>query len=239
MAKYLVAFLILAAGGVTLLVLGADRVDEPSYEVELIHAGIHTQTLHLTEPASYALASLSWSSSENVKGFIVEKRVGEDFYILDTLSPQDPEMIFSDPDTLSSEKEVIYRLLALDKGKVYPVGVYSLVPIPRIDFTIPDTVIPENGQATLVWKPLTDIGEYEVEVMRVGTLAPIPMGETVAKGVVEPEENTVSWKFSSEDFEEETNLILKVTGQIKKDLQVFEITGYRLFILGTEPEEES
>ncbi|MCK4231970.1 hypothetical protein KAX21_03380, partial [candidate division WOR-3 bacterium] len=155
MARYLVVMIILAAAGVVLLALNCDRLDEPLYETELGKIKVHTETVYLTEeegPFSYAAVNFSWQglSEDDGEGVVVERKVNEDFIVVDTLRTLAAEMYFSDPETLSID-EATYRLLLLRQDRALVLEEFTCIPFAGVNFHLSDTVLAEEGRVILSW----------------------------------------------------------------------------------------
>ena len=243
MAKYLVAIVILAAVGIVLVAFNCDVLDEPGYEVEIQELGVQTETIHLTEeegPSSYAVVNFSWMglAPEDGEAVVVEKKIHGDFLVGDTLTPLSTQMSFADPETLNVDRPVTYRLLLLNDGRAFELGEFSCIPFEGIKFDFSDTVLAEDGKVSLAWDRIEGITEYEVRLMTLETLAPVPAGEVIAKTVVRHSgEEKIDWEIDVAELEKPANYILQVNASLEDEGR--SIRGSRLFVLeGLSDEEE-
>jgi len=245
MARYLVVMIILAATGVVLLALNCDRLDEPLYETELGKIRVHTETVCLTKEEglfSYAAVNFSWQglSEDDGEGVVVERKVNEDFIVVDTLRTLAAEMYFSDPETLSVE-ETTYRLLLLRQDRALVLEEFTCIPFAGVNFHLPDTVLVEEGRVILSWDRIEGVSEYEARLMTLGTLAPIPKGEIIVNATVKPDGKAVVWEMDADKLDKPANYILQVKASFKDEERLCSIRGSKLFVLvgsGDEEEEE-
>jgi hypothetical protein len=241
MARYLVVIVVLAALGIVLVALKCDVLDEPSYDVEVQDLRVHTETIHLTgkdSSSSYAVVNFSFKglALEDGKGVVVERKNG-DFLIKDTLTPLSTQMSFTDPETLDVGRPVTYRLLLLNQGRVFELDGFTCIPFEGIKFDFSDTVLAEDGKVTLAWNHIEGIREYEVRLMTLGALAPLPQGEVVAKKVIKPSgEEEIGWEINVAEFESPASYILQVNASLEDEGR--SIRGSRLFVLEGLGEEE-
>ncbi len=246
MARYLVVMIILAAAGVVLLALNCDRLDEPLYETELGKIKVHTETVYLTEeegPFSYAAVNFSWQgfSEDDGEGVVVERKVNEDFIVVDTLRTLAAEMYFSDPETLSID-EATYRLLLLRQDRALVLEEFTCIPFAGVNFHLSDTVLAEEGRVILSWDRIEGVSEYEARLMTLGTLAPIPEGERVLDAMLGSSNNErISWEMDADKLDKPANYILQVKAGVEDEGYLHSVRGSKLFVLvgsGDEEEEE-
>ncbi len=249
MAKYLLAILLFAGVGIALVVLGCGQLDEPDYRVELEGIKIHTETAYLTEDegsSSHARVSFSWNAplledaapARSAEGVIVEKTVQGSFLIADTL-PLSAVMSFTDPDTLSVERSAGYRLLLLRQGRAYEMAEFTCTPLEGVEFHLSDTISAEEGKIVLSWAANADVAEYEVSLMTLGILVPIPEGESVANGKVQSSDGeTVRWEIDAEKLAEGANYILRVEAVQEDKGCLRSVRGSKLFVTGDLGQEE-
>jgi len=242
MARYLVVMIILAATGVVLLALNCDRLDEPLYETELGKIRVHTETVCLTEeegPFSYAAVNFSWQglSEDDGEGVVVERKVNEDFIVVDTLRTLAAEMYFSDPETLSID-EATYRLLLLRQDRALVLEEFTCTPFAGVNFHLPDTVLVEEGRVILSWDRIEGVSEYEARLMTLGTLAPIPKGEIIVKAAVKPDGKTIVWEIDADKLDKPANYILQVKAGVEDEGYLRSVRGSKLFVLGGSGDEE-
>jgi hypothetical protein len=243
MARYLVVTIILAAAGVVLLALDCGRLDEPLYETELGQIRVHTETVYLTDeegPFSYAAVNFSWQglSEDDGEGVVVERRINEEFIVLDTLSDLAEVMEFSDPETLSID-EATYRLLLLRQDRALVLEEFTCTPFAGVGFHLPDTVLAEDGRVVLSWDRIEGVGEYEARLMTLGTLAPIPEGEVVLDAMLGSSDNErISWEMDADKLDKGANYILQVKAGVEDEGYLRSVRGSKLFVLGGSGDEE-
>ena len=242
MARYLVVMIILAATGVVLLALNCDRLDEPLYETELGKIRVHTETVCLTEeegPFSYAAVNFSWQglSEDDGEGVVVERKVNEDFIVVDTLRTLAAEMYFSDPEPLSID-EATYRLLLLRQDRALVLEEFTCTPFAGVNFNLPDTVLAEEGRVILSWDRIEGASEYEARLMTLGTLAPIPKGEIIVKAAVKPDGKTIVLEIDADKLDKPANYILQVKAGVEDEGYLRSVRGSKLFVLGGSGDEE-
>ncbi|MEA3311268.1 MAG: hypothetical protein U9Q76_03505 [candidate division WOR-3 bacterium] len=249
MARYLLAMLIVAVAGVVLLALDCDRLDEPLYETELGKIKVHTETVYLTKeegPFSYAAVNFSWQglSEGDGEGVVVERKVNEDFIVVDTLRTLAAEMYFSDPETLSVE-ETTYRLLLLRQDRALVLEEFTCVPFAGVNFHLSDTVLGEEGEegeegrVILSWDRIEGASEYEARLMTLGTLAPIPKGERVLDAMLGSSDNErISWEIDADKLDKPANYILQVKAGVEDEGYLRSVRGSKLFVLGGSGDEE-
>lgn len=243
MARYLVVMIILGAVGVVLLALNCDRLEEPLYETELVEMKVHTETVYLTEedgPYSYAAVDFSWRglSSDDGEGVVVERKVNEDFIVVDTLRTLAAEMYFRDPETLSVE-ELTYRLLLLRQNRALMLEELTCTPFAGVNFHLPDTVLAEEGKVILSWDPIEGASEYEARLMTLEALAPIPQGKSVVGAKLSSSDRErIRWAIDADELDKPANYILQVKSSLRDEGCVRSVRGSKLFVLGGSGDEE-
>lgn len=262
MARYILALILLLAGGLTLVALNCDSVNTARQRVDLEELKVVTRSVYLTqyeEPRAYTLVNFSWAGSDTDLGkeLIVERSSGNDFLVQDTVALTGSSGSFSDPDSLSAGLAVNYRLLSFDQGRASVVNEIKCEPLEPIKFLLPDTVVimtdqlqdkkparrivPAENQvrvrASFLWEALSDVDVYAVEIMSLKSLAPLPDGEVLVKGEVKAKgKNNIVWDIDTERLIPGKSYILKVRAHLENEQGTRTTEGYRLFVLSGVPE---
>lgn len=245
MTRYLVAFVLLAAGGILLLAFNCAPMERSDYPFEISKASLETRTVCLSETEESEvswLVRISWKGMDPAFGeaVIVDKRAASDFLVLDTLSPLNQDMSFEDSDTSDTGSPVAYRLLLLNQGLASELETIVRPPITGVVFNIPDTVVPsQDSLIKLAWEPLADEASYEVELMTLETLAPYPKGRRVASATLKRSgSEPVRWIIDASRLSWGANYILQVNVTMEDSVWSRTVTGSRLFVLGNPPKTE-
>lgn len=257
MARYILALILLLAGGLVLVALNCDSVNTTQQRVDLEELKVVTRSVYLTqfeEPRAYSLVNFSWAGSDADLGkeLIVERSSGNDFLVQDTVALTGSAGSFSDPDSLSAGLPVNYRFLSFDQGRASVVNEFECDPLEPIKFLIPDTVViitdqsldkkptrsivPGEDQARVhvlfLWEPLTSVQIYSAEIMSLKSLAPLPDGEVLVKGEIKStDKNNIVWDIDTDKLVPGKSYILKVKAQLPDEHGSRTTEGYRLFVL--------
>ncbi len=263
MARYILAFILLLAGGLVLVALNCDSVNTTQQRVDFEELNVVTRSVYLTqyeEPRAYSLVNFSWAGSDAGLGkeLIVERSSGNDFLVQDTIALTGSAGSFSDPDSLSAGLAVNYRLLSFDQGRTSVVHDFKCEPLGQIKFLIQDTVFsvttqsedkkpsrrvePRENQTrvrvSFLWEPLPGVQEYDVEIMSLKNLAPLPDGEVLVKGELKSiDKNNIVWDIDTDKLVPGRSYILKVKAQLPDEHGSRTTEGYRLFVLSGAPKQ--
>lgn len=238
MIRYLVALVVLAAGGVLLLAFSCAPVERSDYPLEIAEASVETRTVSLNqgeEPEVSWRVVLSWRGlyGKDGEAVIVDKKVTEDFLVKDTLQPISEEMTFEDADTLDLEKEVTYRLVLLNQGCATLLDTIVRPPLVGMAFRIPDTVFPQDNVVRLSWEPVTEEASYEVRLMTLEALVPQPQGRRLASANLRRSgSGPLYWSVDVSGLTPGTSYIFQVSATLEDSVWNRTVTGSRLFVLG-------
>lgn len=244
MAKYLVTLLILAAGGVAILLWGGETIVEPSYRVEMERIQTLTKTIHLTEEdgtSSFSEASFTFApiNPKERDRIIVERKNKDGFQVLDTLGTLTSLMDFSDPDTLVPGVTYTYRLSLLRRSRVFAPDTLALATPPGVEFYFADTLKEDEGEIVFSWGGPDWFAEYEVKLMTVEDLAPHPRGEVLFSSVIGKEKDTLRWSIEAERLKEGIGgYIFEVKAKKRMGKRISSIEASKLVVVERREEDE-
>jgi hypothetical protein len=258
MARYILALILLLAGGMALVAFHCDSINEMQQRVDLEELGAVTRSIRLTqyeEPRAYSLVNFSWSGSakDRSKKVIVERSTGNDFFAIDTLSFGPGTIPYFDPDTLPAGQAVHYRLLLLDQGRLSEIADFESVPMEQVKFLMPDTVFPQIAQIgeekaqpakntsfiSFVWQSLSGVEVYDAEIMSLKSLAPLPEGEVLVRGDIRADKNNnIVWDIDTDKLVPGKSYILKVKAHLDEEHGSRTSESYRLFVFSAVPNRQ-
>ncbi len=247
MTRYLIAFFLLAAGGVLLITSGCDKVDEPHYSVKLVGGEVVTKSVSLNQgsDSAYVTVNFSWKGLPEIDGasVIVEKFLSGRYLVIDTISPVAKEMSFRDPEVMQKAVNDTFRYrlsLLMKDGRLYGIDSFAFTALKGISFDIADTISPVDKGFVLSWKPSKCSANCDAKLMLLEELVPVPAGKLILKK-----------KVSVRDLNKDLFVRVKKEKLFPRENYVFEIKvsdtsapvartvcAYRVFTTGDWKEKE-